>query len=158
MALKPDRQVIYNDVSYFSAATGIRGGVVCQASGVTPGSGGAMDQAAQKVQYLNQPSGQLPQGLLLNDVVNYDLSVQILNPYKSERQLGDKVQLMRIGTAVTNMLYSGAVTGTIPSVAYLGASGLLTDNTGYVASGFPVVGKFISRKDSDGFAKVEINL
>lgn len=162
MALKPDRNTIQDDVGYFSHTVMERGGVVCQSPGVsTPGSGAAMDTAAQRVAYVSgvaNLSGIIPIGLLLNDVVSIDQSRQIVNPYKSEMQVGDKVCLLKKGVVVTNWITSDSATGTIPSPAYLTVSGLLRDKVGLAASGFPLVGTFLSRADADGYAKVQINL
>lgn len=163
MALKPDRQVIQYDVSYFSSGVMTRGGVACQAT--PPGSGG-MDEAAQKAYYATNvaggtgPSGLVPLGLILDDVVNIDQSVQFTNPFKSEMQTGDKVAMAVKGDFRTNMLYaSNVATGAVyPVNAYLALSGLLTDQTGFAGSGWPVVGKFLSRRDADGYAKVRIDL
>lgn len=166
MALKPDRDVLQYDVSYFSRTVMERGGIVCQTPqsltvSNVPGSGAAMDTSAQKVAYasgISDISGVLPVGILLNDVVNIDQSRQILNVYKSEAQVGDKVTIAKKGVFVTNMITSNSATGTVPINAYLYASGLLTDKAGYAASGCPLVGQFLSRADSDGYAKVQINL
>jgi hypothetical protein len=166
MALKPDRSVYQDDISYFSRTVMERGGVVCQepqtlTTSNVPGSGAAMDTSAQKVAYasgISDISGKIPVGLLLNDVVSIDQSRQILNTYKSEMQVGDKVTLLKKGVVVTNMITSNSATGTVPVAAYLYSSGLLTDKAGYAASGCPLVGTFLSRADADGYAKVQINL
>lgn len=173
MALKPDRHVLFTDISYFMLSTGERGGVVCAVTGFTPGSGAAMDYLGQRVAYTAQPSGYQAVGLLLTDIVNIDQSRQFLNPYKSESQVGDKVLLLKRGWVVTNFLTNTAnlATGDMPCDAWLGPTGTLTNinpnqaatyASGYVFSlagtAVPRVGKFLSRKDSDGYAKVYIEL
>ena len=173
MALKPDRHVLFTDLSYFMLNTGERGGVVCSVTGYTPGSGAAMDYLGQRVAYTAQSSGYQPVGLLLTDVVNIDQSRQFLNPYKSEAQIGDKVLLLKKGWVVTNFLTNTAnlATGDMPCDAFLGPTGTLTNinpnNAATTASGYVFnlagtayakVGRFISRKDSDGFAKVFIDI
>jgi hypothetical protein len=161
MALQADRNVKFTDISYFvNAISGPSttrmeaGGVLC-ASTSTPASGAAMDSSAAVAEYATNPSGRVPIGILLNDFVNIDLSRQQLNQYKDEQQIGNKATIMRQGYVVTNMIDSTSATGTIPSVAYAGSSGLLTQS---VVSGYPIVGQFISRKDADGYAKVLVNL
>lgn len=153
MALKPTREVVKTDISYFMTATASRGGIV---SISTVGSGDAMDDGSAVVAYNASPSGKLPVGLLLQDVVNIDLTRQKLNPYQDQKQVGDKVALCQVGDFVTDMLVPG-ITVAANQVAYLGHSGLLTNaNLNDVAT--PVVGIFKSKKDEDGFAKVAINL
>jgi hypothetical protein len=180
MALKPDRHVIEDDISFFYASsllntsTDARGGVVVATgtAGTAP-SGAAMDQSDNQVKYVATPSGHSPMGMLLVDVVNIDLTRQILNPYKSESQVGDKVVLMRKGWAVTNSLDSTTGTVTQGAGAYVGPSGNLTADPGaLVATGsatwaaqgaafkteFPRVGTFLSKVDEDGYAKVYIDI
>lgn len=156
MALKPDRDVKVNDISFFVAAItygGNKGGVVV-ATGAG-GSGAAMDQTANACWYIANPSGKRAVGLLDTDVVNVDLTRQKLNPYKPEAQVGDKVTLIKQGYVVTNMIDSAAATISYGVTAYLAGSGYLTPTN---ATGRPVVGKFLSKKDEDGFAKVWIDL
>lgn len=182
MALKPDRNELDVDISYFWA-TGIgygseRGGWV-SATGSTAASGSAMDQAVNQVWYNLSATGHRPLGLLLNDVVNVDLTRQILNPYKSEVQVGDKITVLKKGYVVTNRFVTtiGPTTVAITpgAVAYTGPSGFLTtvaSGTLHVLqsdnaltktmlnspSGSYVVGKFLSAADEDGYAKVYIDL
>lgn len=182
MALKPDRNELDVDISYFWA-TGIgygseRGGWV-SATGSTAASGSAMDQAVNQVWYNLSATGLRPLGLLLNDVVNVDLTRQILNPYKSEVQVGDKITVLKKGYVVTNRFVTtiGPTTVAITpgAVAYTGPSGFLTtvaSGTLHVLqsdnaltktmlnspSGSYVVGKFLSAADEDGYAKVYIDL
>ena len=153
MALKPHRDINQYDTSYFMNTTATRGGVVVYS---TVGSGDALDQAAAVVAYAAAPSGSLPVGLLLNDVVNLDLTRQHINEHKNEVQQGSKVALMTIGEVETDSIYPGT-TVTVNDPAYLGPSGLLTiTDTNEHAT--PWVGVFKSSKDEDGYAKVFINL
>ena len=50
-----------------------------------------------------------PVGLLLNDVVNLDLTRQHINYAKDEVQQGSKVLLLRVGTVTTDQI-SGSIT------------------------------------------------
>lgn len=150
MALKPDRIENQTDISFFMNTTAERGGV---ASVVTGGVGASMDDADAVVSYAAVASGAKPVGVLLNDVVNLDLTRQHINWYKDEVQVGGKVTLLRHGQVVTNMLVAG-ITPSAGVDAYVGASGLIgTSSTNAVK-----IGQFLSGKDADGYAKVSVNL
>lgn len=152
MALKPDRVELLTDVSFFMNTTAERGGVVSVVT-ATSGVGVSMDDANAVVAYASVASGARPVGVLLNDVVNLDLTRQHINWHKDEMQVGGKVTVLRQGQVTTNML----VAGTTPSAgadAYVGANGLIgTSSTNAVK-----IGQFLSAKDSDGYVKVSVNL
>ena len=156
MALKPDRIELLTDISFFmnnnTSSTIERGGVVSVSSG---GSGVAMDDASALVAYASVAAGALPVGVLLNDVVNIDLTRQHINWHKDEVQGGGIVTLLRQGQVTTNMIVSGAAPGA-GSGAYVGANGLLGTSDG--GGNNAKVGTFLSSKDSDGYAKVSVNL
>jgi len=150
MALKPDRIEAYTDISFFMNTVAERGGVVVHTSS---GEGVSMDDADAVVAYPATTAGTSPAGLLLNDVVDLDLTRQHINWHKDEVQVGSKVTLLRQGQVTTNMLASGlsVVAG---ADAYYGVNGVLTDdNTDSVK-----VGRFLSSVDSDGYVKVDINI
>lgn len=150
MALKPDRVEHLTDLSYFMNETASRGIVVVHDTG---GSGAAMDDSAALVKVPSAGvSGTKPAGLLLNDVVNLDLTRQHLNYHKNEVQKGGKVLLLRRGTVVTNAV-SG--TPTVGADAYYNVAGELTATA---VANSTKVGRFLSLKDADGYAKVEINI
>lgn len=151
MALKPDRYEARQDISfYYNAGIAERGGILCYG---TTGSGAAMDQGINLVQYTDEANG-VPVGLLMNDVVNKDLTREHLNVYRDEVQLGSKVTVLRGGYVVTNMIDPIDVNG--GEVAYRSTvnAGNLT-NSGDASQ---AVGEFMTSKDEDGYAKVEINL
>lgn len=158
MALKTDRSTLQTDISFFMNEAATRGGVVALSTG---GSGAAMDQGSALVTYAGLPSGKVPVGLLLNDMVNIDLTRQHLNQHKDEVQKGGKVTLLQKGYVVTNSLE-----GTSPSAgdaAFLAHSGNLSvadlSNDDTDADGSTrVVGRFLSGVDEDGYAKVFIDL
>jgi len=153
MSLKPDRQPLSYDISFFNNdTTATRGGVVCVS---TVGSGSAMDQSAAVVTYAADPSGKSPVGVLLNDVVNLDLTRQHANFYKDEMQTGSKVTIMDKGWVVTDMIYPGT-TPAAGNTAFCAHSGLLSP-TRHGSGAWPAVGKFLSSKNEDGFAKVSVN-
>ena len=148
MALKPDRIELLTDVSFFMNSTAERGGVACV---VTGGSGVAMDDAAAVVSYAATVSGSKPVGVLLNDVVNIDLTRQHINWHRDEVQLGGKVTLLRQGQVTTNRL-SGTITA--GADAYVGVSGLISSS----GTNAVKIGQFLSAVDADGFAKVSVNI
>jgi len=150
MALKPDRIEAYTDISFFMNEVAERGGMTVH---VTGGSGVSMDDANAVVEYPADPSGTVPAGLLLNDVVNLDLTRQHINWHRDEVQVGSKVTLLRQGQVTTDLVASG-VTPTIGADVYYGADGkLTTDDTNSVK-----VGRFLSTLDADGYVKVDINI
>jgi hypothetical protein len=149
MALKPDRIETQTDVSFFSDATATRGGV---ASVKTAGSGVSMDDSSAVVEYTAALANANPVGILVNDIVDLDLTRQHINWHKDEVQKGGKVTLLQIGQVTTSNLDSGAV----PSAG----SGAFVHNNGNISTtgGGARVGTFLSSKDSDGYAKVAINI
>lgn len=153
MALKPHRVCNASDISFFMDAVQERGGVVVLK---TIGSGNGMDQSAAVVEYVANPSGKIPVGVLMNDVVNIDLTRQKLNPYKHEQQINTKVTIWERGEVQTNYLVPG-ITVSVGDRAYLGVSGYFT-NVDAGANATPIVGYFKSSKDEDGYAKVAFSL
>ena len=157
MALKSDRNELQTDISFFMNEVATRGGVVSLNTG---GSGAAMDQGAALVNYAPQgpgASGKVPMGILLNDMVNLDLTRQHINQHKDEVQKGGKVTILRKGYVVTNN-----IEGTEPSagdLAYPAHSGNIA-KTDIIddSAGTPSIGRFLSGKDEDGYYKVEVNL
>jgi hypothetical protein len=153
MALKSDRIELLTDISFFMNTTAERGGVAGIAVDGTAGSGVSMDDANAVVAYVAAVSGTRPLGVLLNDVVNLDLTRQHINWHKDEVQLGGKVTLLRNGQVTTNRLVSG-ITPTAGTPAYVGVSGLIgTSSTNSVQ-----IGTFLSGKDADGYAKLSVNI
>ena len=156
MALKADRIEESTDISHFyNAGTATRGGVVVLDA--ANASGAAMDQAANLVKYAVADSDDVPVGVLLNDVVNKDLTRTHLNQYKDEVQKGGKVTVMTRGQVTTSNITGDPTPG---QVAY--ASETLGEISASAAdaeaSGNLAIGRFLSVKDSDGYAKVSVNL
>jgi hypothetical protein len=154
MALKSDRYEFQTDISYFyNAGTATRGGVVVLD---TAGSGAAMDQGVNLVKYAAATSLTAPVGILLNDVVNKDLTRTHLNQYKDEVQKGGKVTVLRKGYVVTNNITGNAIAGSGAYACHVNAGNVRVDSP--ALSGLLLVGRFLSNKDADGYAKVEVNL
>jgi hypothetical protein len=150
MALRPDRNEFLTDLSFFMNETAERGIIVVHDTG---GSGAAMDDANATVKIPSDGvSGTNPAGLLLNDVVNLDLTRQHINFAKDEMQQGGKVLLLRIGTVVTDQV-SG--TPTIGADAYYNLAGSVSATD---PGNSTVIGRFLSLKDADGYAKVSVNI
>jgi hypothetical protein len=148
MALKTDRYEESTDISYFyTNGTATRGGVVCLdvLSASYKAAAGATD---------------VPVGVLLNDVVNKDLTRTHLNWYKDEVQQGGKVTVMTRGWVVTNNIQTGD-TPTPGALAYASdteAGAFSVTAADADGSGNLAVGRFMSRVDADGYAKVYVNL
>lgn len=156
MALKGDRN--YNDgvdISFFMNETAERGIVVVHDDSVGSGSGAAMDQATAAVKKpdVANGSGERPFGVLLCDVVNYDLTRQHINWHKDEVQVGGKVPVVRHGVVVTNMIESG-VTPQPGAAAYFTTDGELNSTS----TNSTRIGTWLSTKDADGYAKLEVNM
>lgn len=159
MALKLDRRVVDEDITNFMN-TVQEAGVIVSYVGTTA-SGVAMDQSEKTVGAVAEPSGIKPVGMLLNTVVNLDLTRQHYNQHKDEVQLGGKVTVMTKGTVTTDQVYTGH-TPAPGTLAYVGHSGLIaesdvgTDSTN--ASTTRLVGRWATDVDEDGFATLDVNL
>lgn len=149
MALKGDRHELDTDISFFLNETAEKGQVV---SVSTQGSGAAMDNSSALATVAAEASGAVALGVLLNDMVDIDQTRQHINWHKDEVQKGGKVTILTKGFVVTDQI-SGAPTA--GQVAYLADSGLIA---GTQDGSAPAIGRFLSTKDADGFAKVSINL
>ena len=159
MALKADRYELQTDISFFyNAGTVTRGGVVVHG---TAGSGAAMDQGVNLVEYKAAiAEGSVPVGILLNDVVNKDLTRTHLNQHKDEVQKGGKVTVLRKGYVVTNNIEGTPSAG---DIAYVHNNGNISNGASIAvgalaASGNLAIGRFMTSKDEDDYCKVEINL
>jgi|TARA_B100000085_G_scaffold242594_1_gene234006 hypothetical protein len=154
MALKADRYEESTDISFFyNEGTATRGGAVVLDAAVA--SGAAMDQGGNKVKY---GTAGVPVGILLNDVVNKDLTRTHLNQHKDEVQKGGKVTVLTRGWVLTDMI-ENSIDPAAGEIAYISASeaGDLT-NVAPGSSGSLAIGRFMSQKDADGYAKVYVNL
>ena len=157
MALKGDRYEAIQEIAFFMDAVAERGGCVTQ---LTAGSGAALDQSTHAVSYAASPSGYTPMGILLNDMVNLDLTRQHINFHKNEVQKGGKVTVLREGWVVTNMIYPG-VTPAAQDACYVSLSGYLStsaESDESSAGASKAIGRFESTKDEDGYAKVYVKL
>ena len=155
MALKADRNELDVDISFFMNETAEKGMVVCLS---TVGSGAAMDQSQALVAKTDaHATTTFPVGILLNDVVDLDLTRQHINWHKDEVQKGGKVAILKKGYVVTDQIEGTPTAGALAFMddADTGkfAVEASIDDTEYTA-----VGRFMSTKDEDGYCKVEVNL
>lgn len=156
MALKSDRLELQTDISFFyNDAAVTRGGVVVHD---TAGSGAAMDQGVNLVKYKTCGATDVPVGILLNDVVDKDLTRTHLNQHKDEVQKGGKVTVLRKGYVVTNKITGTAVAGSVAYADRATAGNIAVDAITSAASGNLAIGRFLSKADEDGYVKVEVNL
>lgn len=153
MALKPTRITVPggDSVAYFMNEVAERGGIVVWDSSVT-GLGNLDDPNAVVVNPL-APTGNVPVGVLMNDVVNLDLTRTHLNQHRDEVQVNGKVAVLKIGTVHTNRLLSGDIP--VPGDdAHYTVAGEFTNSV----TTSPVVGKFTSTVDADGYVVVDVRL
>ena len=151
MGLKADRLILEYDIHNMMNEVATRGVVVCLASGASGIALGDRDQVATVKAFA---SGGIPLGVLLDDVVNIDTTKFHVNPHKGEIQKGGKVTIARKGWFLTNNIHGTPAVG---DKAYLEASGRFSAVEIGTAQ-TPLVGRFLTKKDSDGYCKVEINI
>lgn len=151
MALKGDRLELQTDISFFCNDSTNRQKGMCVCLN-TAGSGAAMDSAVALATVKTDPSGAYPLGILLNDVVDIDLTRQHVNWHKDEVIKGGKVTILRKGWVVTNNITG---TPTVGATAYVNGTGTISTTQ---MAGAAAIGQFLSSKDADGYAKVEVNL
>jgi len=94
MSLKPDYKPTEYDTSRFMNETASPGVIV---STNTAGSGVALDQTDNTVTVAGATSGANPVGLLLDEVVDLDLTRTPVNWHKRQANIGDKVSVMKKG-------------------------------------------------------------
>jgi hypothetical protein len=154
MALKADRHELDVDISFFMNETGEKGQIVVVSTG---GSGAAMDQGQALVTIAAADTTNIPVGVLLNDVVDLDLTRQHINFHKDEVQKGGKVSLLKKGYIVTDQI---AGTPTVGALAFLddADTGKFATEDEVADTKYSQVGRFMSIKDEDGYCKVEVNL
>ena len=157
MALKADRYEESSDISYYyTAGTATRGGVACL--DLLSASGAAMDQGDNTVSYQTAAATDVPVGILVNDVVNKDLTRTHLNFYKDEVQKCGKVTILNRGWVVTSNVDGSPSPGDMAYASAAVAGNIANTAANAQASGNLAIGRFMSAKDSDGYAKVYVNL
>jgi len=154
MALKADRNELDVDISFFMNETAEKGQIVAVS---TAGSGAAMDQSQALVSIQGATGSVIPVGVLLNDVVDIDLTRQHINWHKDEVQKGGKVAILKKGYVVTDQIEG---TPTAGALAFMddADTGKFAVAASIDDGEYTAVGRFMSIKDEDGYAKVEVNL
>jgi hypothetical protein len=152
MALRPDRDYAeVTDISQYwstaaAQATQEEGGIACVE---TQGSGVALDDITNVVRYSASASGAVPKGILLHPVNPAMSETRDFKNYANmEVRPGEKVALLRKGWFVTDKLIGTPAVG---GTAYVGPSGFIKTTQD---SGAAVIGRFETKVDADGFAKV----
>ncbi len=146
MALSPSRQIFQSNVDYSLNQIAERG-VICSINAGTTPNGEVV--VATGV-------GVTPIGLLLDDVE--DLNFDRHGEYRQRNvvDIGSVVGLAQECEILTDQLTGTPVAG---NTAYLGINGTVSptltfDNT----TVSPIVGKFLSAANANGFAKVRIDI
>ncbi len=152
MALKPDREELTHDISFYMDEAAERGGIAVL---LTAGSGGGwktvMGDTNNVVTYAATAAGKKPIGILLNDMVAAEYTGYTRRAgQRDEMPVGSKCTLLRRGWVTTNKISGTPVGG---EAAFVGPSGLITP-----ASGGALIGQFLGSKDEDGYARVSVLL
>ena len=155
MALKADRYILETDTVGWVCDTATERGVVLTKQ--TSGSGVSIGDSRGTATLASNQSGYKVIGVLMDDVVSIDETRYHRNFHKDEQKVGEPVCILRKGTISTNKILG---TPDVGDTAYLTSSGNLTPTlsaTGGLTA-TPKVGMFMSKKDADGYARVDVNL
>ena len=167
MALKPDYSPDgVQHIDFYMNVTAEKGQFVCINTSTSP-SGAAMDQS-EGVAFKHTTAGTpgagvasgavAPLGFVMTDVVSSDLTRLHSNQYKDETQIGSKVWILGDGCWVVTDQIRAGITPAIGEKAILAPSGQLTNVGSNGVSGAVEVGRFLSVKDENGFAKVLVSI
>jgi len=130
-------------------------GTVVVASGVA----GKVDVAGGTAAEVGA-SGVAPLGVLLNTREEFNYAKEMERTQYDTDDIGTVVTLLRTGELVTNLVVANGGVAIAPGQpAFLGPNGNIGNaNLAVDASDDQKVGQFMSAVDSDGFAKVRIDL
>lgn len=168
MALKPDYFPYgVQHVDWYVNVAVEKGQFLCINTATSP-SGAGMDQSeGVAFKHLTGGGGSsagiasgvtAPLGFCMTDVRSIDLTREHLNQYKDEQPLGSKVWILGDGCWVVTDQIRAGITPAIGEKAILAPSGQLTNVGTHGTSGAYEVGKFLSVKDENGFAKVLVSI
>lgn len=155
MALKADRQVDAVELGYFLNEVASKGVIVAVS---TAGSGISIDNPSSVATVAANSSGNKPIGMLLNDFVSIDLTRQPINWHKDQAITGSKATIMTKGWAVTDQVTGTPAAG---DSAVLCSSGTVTNiapGAAWNEAAQPFVGRFRSKKNEDGYARIYVDL
>jgi hypothetical protein len=157
MALRESRRVEATTIEYVVTAAAERGGVLSAASGNVASYNTSIT-----------PSSIVPIGILLEDIESQNYMTHPQYYQRNVSDLGSQVGIMTKGECVTDMIDPYAENHiSAGKRAYLTHSGLLTTwdyAPGVVGANADIghsgvlVGHFMSNRDSNGFARVRIDL
>lgn len=149
--LKPDRSynIADSEISFYMGETADQGILVAYPTGDVQPPG--LDDDAN---YAVVPTSvdQKPVGILMDTVVNEDLTRVELRSHLREVQINNKVEIVREGWFITNKLSDG-ITPTAGDDLYFAVNGLFTTETGSEK-----VGSFESSKSADGYARIRLKI
>lgn len=135
-SLKINRNILHSDLTHFCEDVAVKGSYV---ESFTTDDGFRVVRPGQ--------NGGVSLGVLLNDVVNLDLTRQRIAWHRNEVQIGGKVEVCTGG--ILTIKCSGNPKPNM--LAYYNKRGVITTEKKSKA-----IGAFLSYKDEDGFAQVEI--
>lgn len=146
MGLGPNRQVFQTNIDFAMNMVAERGGVVCAGS------------TAGEVEYRTVPTGSTvyPIGVLMGDVEDMNFDRHPEYRQRNVDDVGVVAGLITKGEIETNLIVGTPSQGQpayLHPTGYIGAT-RLTDGLNPA----PQVGKFLSAKNSLGYAKVKIDL
>lgn len=155
MALKGHR-IIWTENNFLTCESVAEAGQILVYK--TSGSGIAIGDSAGLGDVVANPSGYTPAGMLITHaVVSTDETLYHLNYHQDTIKTGGKVHASDRCRVTTNKVIGTPAVG---NTAYLTSSGCVEPTAhadgGRVAR--PPVGKFVSIKDENGYATVEISL
>jgi hypothetical protein len=155
MALKGDRQVLETEIGFYLNEVATRGVVVCVS---TAGSGVALDNVSSVATVAANSSGNKPIGILLNDFVNLDLTKFPVNWHKDQANSGDKATILTKGWVVTDQITGTPVARDFAVLSSSGTVATLAPGGTWNEVANPKVGRFITKKDQSGYARVYVDL
>lgn len=156
MAIKADRQVDSWELGYYLNETASPGVIVVVS---TATSGNDLDGTAALATVSANSSGTQPIGMLMSEFVSIDQTRVSRNPYKDQQVVGEKAAIMTKGWAVTNKVVS-ATAGCFAALASSGSVVAVAEATVNTHNALlqPIVGRFRSGVDEDGYARVYVDL
>lgn len=168
MALKPDYFPYgVQHIDWYVNVAVEKGQFLCINTATSP-SGAGMDQSeGVAFKHLTGGGGSsagvasgvtAPLGFCMTDVRSIDFTREHLNQYKDEQGLNAKVWILGDGCWVVTDQIRAGITPAIGEKAILAPSGQLTNVGTHGTSGAYEVGRFLSVKDENGFAKVLVNI
>lgn len=158
MAIKSDREVYKTEIRFTCDASGVAGEMLkfkgTQPTGAGVGQGiNASAPVATPIGTGTPASGTRFAGVLMGDVVSIDVTKQHRNFQQPMTQLiGENVCLLTEGKLWTNMISGTPAAGDPAYVQGAGKVGPTQQNS------LPQVGRFLTSKDSAGYALVDYNV